>query len=271
MALAQDNATGAGRGRVVDSRRGKEGLVIYQSDFDHGFDGWTDHWGGFRPMPIVSLTDEIQNSGKRSLMLSTGEEANPIAGDPASAPAVFKRLTRHDEYRYHTFSGWFAVGVGGFDGTWQAFQLIFDTQKWDNSGRSFFKLQCTNAVSPNVSRWQIRNNAGGENYINVPGSFDLFAGQNENKLNMTYVRLTVDLQANAGTGGYQSMQVGPKVIDLSGLGGGGAFEPPQASSFEIDDFRGGHNLGLYVARNQTATGGCQLFADDLTYSCSNTA
>lgn len=272
--MENDEALNAGLGRVVDTQRKSDALVLYRSNFDAGFDGWTDHWDGYRPWPIVSLTEQMQYTGRRSLMLSTGEEANPVAGDPATAPAVFKRFARHDEYRFHAFSGYFALGVGGYSGTWSTFQLMIDTQGWDNAVRSFFKVQCAISPSPDYTRWQIRGDGGDADFKNIPGSSHLFVGNNDNKQNFQYVRMTVDLHANGGLGGYHSLQVGrgapANVFDLRGLGGGSSLEAPQWNGSDlITDFRGGFNVGLSVMRNTALVGGCQLFADDLTYTVSN--
>jgi hypothetical protein len=96
-------------------------------------------------------------------------------------------------------------------------------------------------------------------------------GNNENKWNMTYIRLTVDMQANSGAGGYQELQVGKQVYNLTGLGAGSARSTPQYDGVNmITDFNGGFNLGFGIVRNAAVAGGCQLFVDDVVYSASNT-
>lgn len=262
MALAKDEGTGAGRGRNLDTRA--PGKVLYRSDFDSGFDGWTDHWATYVPQPIVSRSSEICYRGTHSLMLSTGEAASPPGGDISNFVSTFKRLARHDEYRYHHFSAYLGQGVGGYTDSWFAFQMYIDTQAFNNSKRSFYKLQFER---PDLE-WQIVNNSG--SFVTVPG-FHSFLGQNENKCGMEYVRLTVDMQANSGSGGYVELQSGNHVFDLTGLGAGSATGSVQYDgSNSITDFMGGLNLGFGLSRNTSGLGGCQLFVDDVVYSVSNT-
>lgn len=272
MALAKDEGTAAGRGRVLDKYRDK-GVVLYRSDFDGGFDGWIDHWDGFRPWPVVSLTTEMQYRGTRCLMLSTGEHASPLSNDVSNATGTFKRFARHDEYRYHSLSAFVGLGVGGFSSSWSTFALYFDTQKYDNSSRSFFKAQCVVAAAPTKNRWQVRGDGGDTDFKNVTGADGRIIGSNENKHNMFYVRLTVDLAANSGAGGYHELQIGPSpagVFALTGLGAGSSTEPPQWDGSDlITDFAGGMNIGFGISRATSVTGGCQLFVDDVVYSATN--
>lgn len=271
MALAKDSSTSADRARVVDTVA--PGKVIYRSNFDDGnFDGWVDHWSGLpaRPMPIVSLTSEMQLRGSHCMMLSTGEEASPVAGDPANAPAVFKRLYRHDEYRYHHLSAWLALGIGGFAGSASSITVMMDTNKLDNSHRSFFQLVADLLrPGPAFCRWTIANDAA--TFSTVAGTDGYLIGNNENKQGFEFIRLTVDLAANSNLGGYSQFQIGNTVFDLTTSGGGSANTAPQFDGTNpMSDFRGGFNLGFGVSRNQAVVGGCQLFIDDVVYSASNT-
>lgn len=269
MAMAKDESTGAGRGRVVDARRDK-GVVVYRSDFDKGLDNWTDHWDAYRPWPVISLTNRAAHVGSRSLMLSTGEHASPVAGDVSNTTAAFKRMAIYQDYRFHSFSAYLAMGIGGFNASWSSFSLFIDTQEVDNSQRSFYKFQCVIAGTPNYTRWQIRGNGGESDFINVPGSEHKFIGNNDNKSGFAYVRATIDKQANGGLGGYHELQIGREIIDLTGLGGGSSHEEPQIiDGSNITDFNDGFNIGFGLARNTDVEGGCQLFADDIVYSVSN--
>ncbi|MHA3021275.1 hypothetical protein ACXPWS_13575 [Mycobacterium sp. BMJ-28] len=269
MALAKDEATGAGRGRNLDTH--PPGKVLYRSDFDTGFDGWTNHWSGYRPYPIISRTSEICLRGSHSLMLSTGEHASPVSNDVSNGCSAFKRLARHDEYRYHHFSAFLALGVGGFTGSWASFVMMIDTQAWDNSQRSFYQLACFYSAPPVYPKFAIVDNSAGWHDITSPNSHHRIVGNNDNKQNFFYVRLTVDLQANSGLGGYKELQVGPQVFDLTGVGGQSAATAPQTDGTNyITDFNGGFNLGAAITRDPTVTGGCQLFIDDVVYSASNT-
>jgi hypothetical protein len=275
---SQDEATGAGRGRALDTLRGfADERVIYRSNFDVGADGWIDHWDGFRPWPPLSLTDAVSFRGRRSMMLSTGEHASPVAGDPSDICAAFRRMALHDDYRYHHYSAYLAIGVGGFSATWANVQLMIDTQDADNGSRSFYKLSLSlHPGGPSSGfRWKIRDDsvAGEDNMITVTeADGGTFPGNNDNKWNWQYVRLTIDRAANGGLGGYHSFQTGPDVFDLSGLGAGHANEPPQVGSpvSYIADFRRGFNIGALITRDTSLAGGAQLFIDDVVYSVSNT-
>lgn len=270
MAIAKDESTGAGRGRVVDPKR-DGALVIYRSDFDKGFDNWTDHWDGYRPWPVVSLSSRAAHVGNRSLMLSTGEHAAPVAGDVSTTTATFKRLAIYQDYRYHSFSAYLSIGSGNYSGAWSTFSLFIDTQEFDNSQRSFYKVQCAARPAPDFNRWQIRGDGGDTDFITVPGSEHKWLGDNDNKQGFGYVRLTIDKQANGGLGGYRELQVNKSIFDLRSLGAGSAIEPPQTDGTNnIVEFNGGFNLGLGLSRNTSVPQGCQLYADDIVYSVSNT-
>lgn len=266
MALRKDETTSAGRGRVVDATH-TYGDVIYRSDFDSGFDGWIDHWNGFRPLPIVSLTTEMQLRGSRCLMLSTGEDVySSTAWD--NTCTVFKRLALYRARRFHSFSAWVAVGVGAYNATWLDWEMLLDAQKFDDSSRSLYHLRTALQPSPDFDRIELTDNAGGT--VVVPASTHKTTGRNENKQGFNYVRLTVDTQANSGAGGYHEAQVNQSIFDLSGLAGQSAAQAPQGGTGQdIDEFNGGLNIGFSVTRN-TNTGGCQLFVDDVVYAVSDT-
>lgn len=273
MALAQDEATGAGRARTLDKLT-SQGKVVYRSNFDAGFDGWTDHWDGLRPYPILSLTTEMQMIGNRCLMLSTGEETSPNAASVANGTAAFKRMVLHDEYRYHSLSAYVAIGVSGPDGTWSAFQLYIDTQNAASTKRSFLKAMCYIQPGPVYNKWKIRGDGGESDFKVVTAADGSKIGDNDNKSNMQYVRLTADatLGGAAGVMGYHSLQVGNQVFDLRGVGAGSSVEPPQTNGVDnISDFRRGFNIGFGLSRDITKDYGAQLFVDDVTYSVSNVA
>lgn len=270
MAIAKDESTGAGRGRVVDPKR-DGALVIYRSDFDAGFDNWTDHWDGYRPWPVVSLSSRAAHVGNRSLMLSTGEHASPVAGDVSSTAATFKRMAIYQDWRFHSFSAYLALGSGGYSAAWSTFSLFIDTQEYDNSQRSFYKVQAEVRPGPDYSRFQIRGDGGETDFRLVPGSEKKWIGDNDNKQGFGYIRLTIDKEANGGLGGYHELQVNKSTFDLTTLGAGSSIETPQDDgSTNITQFNGGWNIGLGLSRNTAQAGGCQLYADDIVYSVSNT-
>jgi hypothetical protein len=267
MALRKDESTGAGVGRSVDASRDK-GVVIYRSNFDAGFDGWTDHWSGFRPSPIVSLTHAIQMRGKRSLMLSTAEGAY-VSGEWSNGVDVFRRMAFYRTYRFYSYSAFFALGAGGYSAAWDSFSFYIDAQKFTSGAndRGLYQVQCQAQASPDFSRWRIINDAG--TYVTVPSSTRVRTGDNENKLGFNYFRLTIDQNANSGNGGYHQLQVNQNVFDLSALGAGRGAQSPQFTTNSIDDFSGGFNIGAGLSRSTTQDGGCQLFLDDIVLNAHN--
>ncbi|MCV7255708.1 hypothetical protein H7J86_26435 [Mycobacterium hackensackense] len=284
MGIARDVATSAGQARALDLRASVRsgGAVLYQSNFDQGMDGWIDHWGGYAPQLAIGRTSEICHTGSHCLMLSTGEHAAPPADDVSSFVSAFKRLARHsDDFRYVSYSAFLAVGIGNYNGAWESFLMYIDTQKQDNSSRSFYFLRCSRVLSGTYQGvtlvnehgpWLIRGDTGAtpeQRMIRIPGSAHMHVGDNENKQNFQYVRLTVDLKANAGLGGYKELQVGEHVFDLSTLGAGKSTEPIQGGTgIDIDDFAGGFNIGLGIGRNIAIADGCQLMADNIVVSAS---
>lgn len=285
--LARDQLSGVTQARAACARRraGKEETVLYVSDFDSGFDNWTDHWDGYRPWPPVSLTHRAAPFGGRSLMLSTSEETH-VAGSVGNATSTFRRTTRPmldddatDEMRFMSFSALLSLGIGGFSGTWESFGLMIDTNRYDNTvnGRNFFKLTCQYRPDPEWTRWQIATptEANAALRTTVPSSTALWHGDNDNKHNFGYVRLTIDRDANGGLGGYHEAQVGPHVLDLSTILVDGsrptALEPLQDSGgTHISRFNGGDNAGFLLTRS-SGVGGCQLFASGIVVSVSSEA
>lgn len=275
MALAKDRPEWSelGRYRAMDAdfRAGKKDRVLYLSDFDRGFDNWTDHWDAFRPLPPLSLTNHAAHLGARSLMLSTSEGAY-VTGSIANGNNAFRRMTRTrgespaypDQDRFASVSAYLGLGIGGYSSSWGEFALFIDTNAYDNSQRSFFRLLCNARPSPDWTRWQIA--ATSSTAVTIPDSEHIWHGDNDNKTNFGYVRLTIDRAANSGLGGYHEAQIGPHLFDLTGLGGGSAPEPSQSEGQGIQEFNGGDNIGFGISRNSGIAGGCQLFVSAVAYT-----
>lgn len=272
MAIAKESTLAGGLSRQLD-QRAQNGKVLFRSTFDDGFDGWRDHYGGVRPYPAVGLTSYPVMRGSHALMLSTGSEVPYSASSAANDASTYKNLSMYQVAgKKVSFSGFFAIGGEGGAFAWQSWGLLFDIQAWDNSWRSFFALRCkdrngqgSDALGP---AWYLGGGDGAETVISGSSSFPV-AGENENKFNFNYVRLTIDMAANANQGGYYECQINNRVVDLRNLGTGGAATPrpsltPQAGT-PIDSFAGGFNAGLSILRRwRTPTlGAAILYADDL--------
>lgn len=253
MALAKDDARYGGRARAFDQGPAT-GDVVYASNFGQNFyDGWRPiHFGSFAPTQPVGLTAYPTHSGARALQLST--EMRTYAAGNAGVQCITARSLSHycTARRYLSYSAFLTVGIGYFDLAYDIFGLSFDIQKANNSSRSLPNLIIKGALgSPNYSKAQIINDAGAT--VDIPGTTHLWPGDNENKQNFGYLRLTWDLQANSGLGGYKEAQIQDQVFNLTGLGAGSAAFTPQTDVISgqgsIAEFSSGVNLGLFVSRN----------------------
>lgn len=272
MAIAKQSTLASGLSRELD-QRAQSGRVLFHSTFEGGFDGWRDHYNGLRPYPCVSLTSYPVMHGSHALMIATGGETYNAASG-ANDGSTFKNLSQFQTAgKKVSFSGYFAIGGEGGAFAWQMWDVMFDVQAWDNSWRSFFKLKCkdrngqgSDATTP---AWFVSVDGNGNNDLIIPGTGSKTAGENENKFNFNYVRLTVDMAANSGQGGYYEAQINNQVFDLRNLGAAGAATPrpaetPQAGT-PIDSFAGGFNAGIGVTRRwrTPSLGAAIVYADDL--------
>lgn len=272
MAIAKESTLAGGLARQSDQQV-QNGQVLFHSTFEHGFEGWRDHYDGTHPYPCVSLTSYPVMHGGHALMISTGGETYNAASAYNDA-STYKNLSQFQVAgKKVSFSGFFAIGGEGGAFAAQAWGLMFDIQAWDNSWRSFFKLRCKdrNGQGSDASppAWFVSVDGDGNNDLVIPGTGSKTAGENEHKLNFNYVRMTIDMAANNGQGGYYEAQINNQAFDLRNLGAAGAatprpVEPPQAGS-PIDSFAGGFNAGLGITRRwrTPSLGAAILYADDL--------
>lgn len=241
--LARDAAAAA---EVMDFRRDGEGItppggkVLFHSTFNDGFAGWRDHFDDLTPVLAISRTAYPVFQNDLALKLATGSRAYDAANHDI-ATSTYKNLSLYRTTGLTSMSAWLCVGNAGngAEGHY-TYSLAMDIQKWDNTSRSFPRLYCVQRADGR-QEWAIENDANG--LVTIPGSLDNAAGQNENKFNWNFVRLTWDLDANGGLGGYHEAQVNNELYDLRALGGGSASHDPQAGSANTD-FRGGLNFGL---------------------------
>ncbi|MCV7253000.1 hypothetical protein H7J86_12575 [Mycobacterium hackensackense] len=229
------------------------GTVLFHDTFDDGFNGWRDHYNGRGPATALSLTSYPVFSGSHALMI--GCSAAPDDGytdgwAPANA-AAFKNLSRYYDARLVTFSCYIAHGADDSAASLGGFWLMIDTQFWDNSKRSFFKLQVSRKAASESRTLSISDN--NQKWVDVYGGPDLVAGDNENKFNFDWLSLTVDLDANDGAGGYHSCQVNRRTFDLTKLSGGSANENPQRGG-AMSSFAGGLNFGVAAFPGPPGTG-----------------
>lgn len=188
-------------------------------------------------MPLADRAATMNAAGEKKIQGSTG--------------TALKRLVNYHPHGLKSFSAFIAAGSGGTanEPAWTAWTFGMDIQRTDNSTRGFFKAVHKYDDASASTSWYVSNNSG--RLIKVPGSESAFTGENENKLNFDYVRLTVDEDANGGTGGYFELQVGAKVFDLRSLGAGRGEQLPQAGDW-MADYRAGCNP--LIALDQRSTG-----------------
>lgn len=252
MGLAKDPARDGGRARVID--KGKTGDILYASNFgENYFDGWRPaHFSGFQVTPPCGLTGYPTQGGKLALQLST-EMRTYNALNQGVTCATFRGISRYGVRRYLSYSAFLALGVGGFADCWESFGLYIDCQKQDDSSRSFPQLQII--AQSKTDGWQKARimNDGQASHTDIPGSQHCWPGDNDDKQNFGYMRVTWDLQANGGLGGYVEGQIQNTVYDLHSLGGGSASEIPQTDvstgNSSTGQFSGGLNIGLFVSRS----------------------
>lgn len=274
MALAKNDSVLMSHMRQFDkSGKSGTGKVLFADDFEGGFDGWRDHFHGGGPAPILSRTDLAAKTGTRSLMIPvrgypTGMDSSTYMG--ANNPATFKNLSRYwGATGTFSLSAFIAVG-GDTTDSLGGFTMMIDTQSWEmdpvhTPWRSFFKLRCTRNASSRTRQWKIGSSSypPPSVYVDIPGANEeVTAGDNENKFNFNYVRLTIDLAANSGMGGYLEAQINHQVFDLSGLGGGHAVENPQKGT-SISDFTGGFNCGVAAVSAGADTGNGYVLVDSI--------
>lgn len=240
----------------------QRGKVLDHSDFNDGtLQGWRQHWDAYKPRPAIGLSSRQNRSGSHHLDISTADQPYD-ADNLANGSGTYKNMTLPRATGLVSISAWLTATSGiGAQATpafgqqpgraWRSFGISIDTQRPDNSSRSFPRLSC---IEPNTAgaqspRWYIRGADGST--IPIPALDGIFSGDNEWKMNWTYVRLTWDLDANVvngkPTGGYFEAQVNHVRADLRSLGGGAATEPPQVGT-QVDDFRAGLNGGLSIER-----------------------
>jgi hypothetical protein len=221
------------------------GTVLVHDTFDDGFNGWRDHYDGRGPSTALSLTSYPVFSGSHALMVGCAAAPDDGYTDgwaPAAAAAI-KNLSRYYDARLVTFSCYLTHGSDDSTASLGGYFLMIDTQSWDDSRRSLFKLQISRKASSGSRTLSIIGDD--DKWVDVYSGTDFVAGDNENKFNFDWLSLTVDLDANEGAGGYHSCQVNKRTFDLAKLSAGSAKEPPQRGK-TIDSFAGGLNFGVAV-------------------------
>lgn len=232
------------------------GKVVFHTNFEDGsFEGWRDHQGGNQQIPCLSLTQRRTHTGTHAAMLSTGHVPYQ-SGLISNTTSTYKNMSLHRAAGVLSLSGWLAHGgeassvANATDTSFYEWGFLLDVQKWDNSTRGLYRLVFQNPSDGTQPFLAVYNDANGP--VIVPSSRTAVAGENESKLNWNYMRLSVDLDANAGLGGYLEAQMNNQIFDLSGLGAGRGQTTAQKGS-AMENFNGGCNAGVEINRSFTYT------------------
>lgn len=239
-------------------RRGK---VVYATDFSDGYAGWNpvhNATGVEPPRSPLSLVD-YPRSGMRiaapgnSLGQGTATDAILRLSRPSDADSVVSF-----SFRYAIFTE-YATGASG--GSHQATSMEsmgfgIDTQAWANDERQFFTALGKSTADVNSDTWQLRGSRASHSdaikFVDVPaarGASGLLSGQNENKYNLAYGRITVKY---GDVPEYIEMQLAGRTIDLRGITA--VNEPRQWGATDYSaNFRGGFNPFLSIKALVSAT------------------
>lgn len=250
----------------------KSQRVLFHDNFDDGgFHGWRPvHIGGDRPFNPLSVETDYPGSG---LFLATG--STPYRASAfANTCSTYKGLTgRFPTTGIVSFAGKFYVQSGGPDAyAFSAWGVEMDIQNFTDSFRANPQWQCANPGDGTAARWQIKKDdasfvsvgtAGSvQNPINpalsgVSATKGLTAGENENKWDENYIRVSFDLgnlfsiSSGTPTAQYYEMNINGYRFDHRAEGAGRSARSTQGGS-ALSSFKGGLNFGINLFRSTAA-------------------
>lgn len=284
MTIARDQSILGGISRSPSNR--KNGTILFHSTFENGSrEGWRQHYSGLEgtgdPLPPLSLTRYPPPfQGEYALLLTSTDRAYAeIPAGNAQQFSAYKNLGRYfttSEVKLLTFSGYFAEwNTGGYapNANWG---IGIDSQLYDNSDRSFFKMM-VRRPSGSAAQVYLANNAGAMVALTPTNvSKNHVIGLNQNKFNYNYVELTVDLSQNSGRGAYHSGRVNDLTFDFTNSATWadptqsgqqtpqGAVGDPATTAAQFLDYRGGLNFGIFGDLLPGSLGAFGLICDELT-------
>lgn len=260
----------------------KRGKVMYAHDFRSGYGGLNpvhNATGVEHPRSPLSLVDYPT----RALRLAA---PGPTLGQGTSTDAIL-RLARPRfvtdvngpvmslSFRYAIFTEYSTSASGGSHQATsvESYGFGLDTQGWSDTQRErqFFSVLADSTSDVNVETYRLRGSRPDTStaiqFVNVPTNraAGLLIGQNENKVNLAYGRLTV---RPGLVPDYIEMQLGGKTVDLRGITA--VNEPVQwgASNYNAD-FNGGCNpffsVKVLAAATEVLAAGLLITDICLTY------
>jgi len=259
--LDKDETYSPGRAGIPD-KLPAGGSVLSYSDFEQGFDGWDQHYGGFLPNVPIGRTSRRSMFGNYGMLLSAGErpyQANVAPNKQIdNGTTAYKRMALYDDDWTTLSLSMFYTILGSEVLSYSAISMAFDIQAWDNSDRGHFRVELADAGTTDATlpRWKIHKNDA--SVVTIPSSTGAVTGENENKGGTNFARLTISRTPLTGSthnggaqdtiGSYSEFQSNNKVYDLSALGGGQGWQDPQDGD-PIGDYRGGCNPGIGMYRS----------------------
>lgn len=277
-----DNATSLlGRFRALEGfgvkPMPKTSEVLFADDFSDGLSGWNPNMvGGDTPLqPVTRSSYPVPG-----MRLATGSAYNP-----ASAGCVaYKRLAHLRPGGILSLSIEYAITSETAAAQWSAYAIGFDLQNWDGSFRAQPGLQVV-PTATSAKAQLIDNTQTPHDIADIPNPITgstvtstqyLFAGENENKGNRNYLRLSYDLgnllvangsQNNPATGApwaladisarYYECNINGYRFDLRATQTTNppywGKQTPQAGTV-IASFNGGCNAGIQLFQATSATG-----------------
>lgn len=274
--LAQD-ATALGRLHEFDSIPAAS-MTLFHDQFDDGLlHGWRPvHFNGDSPGMPISVETDYPMPGLLLATPDTTYRSNAVGNRVSTWKGISGRFPTTGIL---SLSALVAVQSAGTGRTWTNWGLLMDLQNWRDTQRATPAWLCADQGAwPSRPQMQIVDDAGAYHSVTgvtnpvsgstVSSSQYLFAGDNEGKWDINYLRVSYDLgnlfTADSGlTSRYYEANLNGYKLDLRGQGfGRGAYNAPQTGS-NVASFAGGLNIGVQVARTSASTNAARLIAGDL--------
>lgn len=253
-------------------------MTLFHDQFDDGrLHGWRPvHYSADAPSMPVSVETDYPFPGLFLATPDTTYRSNALG----NRVSTWKGLSgRFPSTGILSFAALVAVQSAGTARTWTNWALMLDIQNWRDTQRATPTWLCADQGTwPARPQLQIADDSG--TYHNVTGLTNpvsgssvsstqfLFAGDNEAKWDINYLRVSYDLgnlfTADSGlTSNYYEVNLNGYRMDLRSQGvGRGAYNAPQTGG-HITSFGGGVNAGIQLARSSASTNAARLVAGDL--------
>jgi hypothetical protein len=250
----------------------KSSRVLFHDNFEDGrYHGWRPvHFGSERPFNPLSVETDYPGAGLYMATAPTPYRSGAFGNTVSTYRGLSGRLPTSGIV---TFAGKFYIQSGGPDAyAWSAWGVEMDIQNWSDTKRSNPQWQCANPGDGTAARWQIKKNdlsftsigsaTGLTNPVNpalsgVSATKGLTGGENENKWDENYIRVSFDLgnlfQITSGTptAQYYEININGYRFDLRNEGAGSANRSTQGGS-ALSSFKGGLNFGINLYRDTTS-------------------